>query len=245
MAFESIELLKEDQELLTNLELLIKTDQRDAHTVRTVDSILRSAFKHFALAEHGGMGHKAVMLREIQSGLRDLNDGIGALFLSPKTAGMLTRTPEHRMFDDAFKGLLNAGKMLGAGLKNENIDKILKKNIQYNGVTTNFGEVLKNINWSQEQLNTLYRSNGYVDAEVTDFSGLNLEEVTDTLADIWMEALPPQLKTDEMEDVRQHLADKMLSRARFAGCLEVMIEDEKQRNRQNGDYEKSHSAYGY
>jgi hypothetical protein len=245
MAFEAVELLKEDQELLANLELLIKTDQRDAHTVRTVDSILRSAFKHFALADHGGMGHKAVMLREIQSGLRDLNDGIGALFSSPKTAGMLTRTPEHRMFDDAFKGLLNAGKMLGAGLKNENIDKIMKRNIQYNGVTTTFGEVLKNINWSQEQLDILDRSKGSKNAEVTDFSGLDLEDITDTLTDIWVGALPPQLKTEEMHDVRWHLADKMLSGARLAGHLENMLEDERRKNKHNGGYEKLHSGGSY
>jgi hypothetical protein len=172
-----------------------------------------------------------MILKEIQSGLRELNECIGELFFSPKTSGARNRTPEHRLFDDAFKGLLNAGKMVGAGLKGENIDKVLKKDIEYNGVTTNLGEVLKNINWSQEQLNILNRSKGREKIEITDFSEMDLGQIMDMLAGVWRDALPPQLQSDGMEDVRQHLVDKMLAKSQFAGCLEYIIDSDRKRAR--------------
>jgi hypothetical protein len=154
-------------------------------------------------------------LTEIKSAVNEMVKQIGSLFSGRVLAGQKSRTPEERLFQDTFKGIWNAGKMMGRGLRTE---EAFNEKILYNGKETVFHEILKNINNSEYLLSGI----GYdKKAEETDFSGMDLEETADTLIRIMAEkALPPQC-----ELFKDDLAEFIFDNAQYAGNLERIIQE--------------------
>jgi hypothetical protein len=138
----------------------------------------------------------------VKSGINELQMQLCDLFMDGEPFGVM-------LFRDTFKGLWNAGKMIGKGMKTK---EALSEKILYNGKQTVLGEVLDNVNFS------LYTSGraGYSKVTEIDFVDMDLPQIAISLRDIMADKALPKL----CEPFKDKLSSIIFENAQFVGSLE-------------------------
>ncbi|MDR1917752.1 MAG: hypothetical protein LBQ05_02075 [Christensenellaceae bacterium] len=155
-------------------------------------------------------------VHDIKSATNELHRSIGGLYGASHLTGKM-------LFNDTFKGLWNAGKMIGRGLTTE---AALAEKILYNGKQTVLGEVLKNVNYSEYSFGRAYCG----EAEETDFSGMSIYGIANTLKSIMAyKALPKQCAL-----FKEDLATFIRDNAEYVGNLEQTLELLAERTKNRG-----------
>jgi hypothetical protein len=144
-------------------------------------------------------------MTEIKGAINELQRQINDFFNKNETTNAM-------LFNDTFKGLWNAGKMIGKGMMTS---EAVSEKILYKNKKTVLSEVLDNINFSQYSLGKA----NYTNIEETDFSGMSIEDIADTLTDIMAENALPQ----QCEMFREELASFIFDNAQYVGTLEQII----------------------